>query len=195
MTKQEKKAAKRIALGKPAQGSSPTILAQPSDVAPSKALPLDLTPPPGVDAVVDAPATDSVKPAKVKVPFVYDRDAINATIAAEKAAGVVRLHPNKSRYVKAVATSADARSVFDNADEVAIALRSVDLAGLWEYATHHLTPEVIAAKRAKYIGKNIGMVRMNVGNLVRGAIRAKARAATLAAAAEAAAQPKTEAQQ
>lgn len=204
MTKQQKRAAKNVAMGRAADATTNAIkaelgkagiVAQPNPDAPTTALPLDLAPPPGVDAVVGQPAKDSEKPAKVKVPFVYDRDAINAAILAEKALGVVRLHPNKAKYVKATATSADQRSVFDNGDEVAALFRGVDVAEVWTIAEQHLAPEVVAAKKAKYAGKNVGMVRMNVGNLVRGAIRAKARAKTLADAAAAAAQPKTEAQQ
>lgn len=149
-------------------------------------------------SVVEQPSAPSVvaeAAPKAKPAYVYDRDAINAQIAAEKERGVVRLHPNKARYVKAVSSSADQRAVFDNGDEVATMLRAVSLDEVWAEAEKHLTPEVLAAKRVKYAGKNVGMVRMNLGNLIRGAIRAKARAATLAKAAEVAAQPKLEAQQ
>lgn len=122
----------------------------------------------------------TVPPAKVQATKVaYDRTLINGLVALDREAGKTRLYPDFSRYQKAQSTAPDARIVLDNGDEVAQALRSVDLTELWKFAAHHLDKQTIAAKKVQYEGKNVGMVRMNVGNLIRGAIRRKAAIAAL----------------
>lgn len=112
----------------------------------------------------------------------YDRDRINLAVAANREAGITRLYPNHGKYVKATSASADARAVYDNGDGVAEMLRNVPLESLWTVAAKHLDAKVLKQKRELYEGKNIGMVRMNIGNLIRGAIRRKEAEKRLAAA-------------
>lgn len=116
--------------------------------------------------------------AKAKV--AYDRTMINVLVARNRDEGVTRIYPDRSRYVKAVASSADQRAVYDNGDPVASMLRNVSLEDLWKVAAKHLSPDVLKAKKELYADKNIGMTRMNIGNLIRGAIKRKEREAQIA---------------
>lgn len=122
-----------------------------------------------------------------KARVAYDRTLINVLVAQNREEGVTRLYPNHGKYEKAVSKSPDARTVYDNGDEVATMLRNVSLEELWMVAQKHLSKEVVKQKQAQYEGKNIGMIRMNIGNLIRGSIARKRREAEIAKAAKKAA--------
>lgn len=141
---------------------------------------------------VSAPEAKEVKAPRVPKPAVpYDRAAINAQVKADREAGKVRLYPKKEKYVVGTSTSPDARKTIDIADEVATKLRSVSLDQMYVVLGEYVSAERVAECKTRYAGKNIGMQRMNVGNVIRGAINAKAKAAAKAEAAANA--PKVEA--
>lgn len=128
--------------------------------------------------LISTPEAKEVKPPKEKKPEVpYDRAAINAQVKADREAGKVRIYADKTRYVAAASSSDDARKVIDIADEVAVKLRGISIADLYKAAAEYVGVEKAMELQTKYAGRNVGMQRMNVGNVMRGAIRAKVRAA------------------
>lgn len=132
---------------------------------------------------VSGPEGAAVKPPRIKKePVPYERGKINELVKADRAAGKTRLYPNKAKYVAGTSTSPDARKTIDVADEVATKLRGVSLDQMYTVLGEYVSAERVAECKAKYAGKNIGMQRMNVGNVIRGAINAKAKAAAAATA-------------
>ena len=93
----------------------------------------------------------------------------------------VRLEPDLTRYVKHDEITASGRKVLDINDPVADALRGLNLEDCFRQTARYLAALGVAAtpKRpvtmsgliAKYGHLNPGMQRMNLGNLLRGAIR------------------------
>lgn len=103
----------------------------------------------------------------------------------------VRLKPDMERYVKGLAATASGRDTVDINDEVASALRGMDLDSLYNYVCVELEKYEPAARFSKAMGAafksagitcgaflqiryenlNPGMQRMNLGNLLRGAIK------------------------
>lgn len=64
----------------------------------------------------------------------------------------------------------DGRTVIDNGDEVAEALRGMDLEEVYKYAAKTLK-QPLAELKAKYEHLNKGQQRMNLGNRLRKAVR------------------------
>lgn len=120
---------------------------------------------------------------------------VNEAIAAHKAAAhahwlatQVRLHPDHSRYENRPGTTASGRSPYDNGDEAAETLRSLDLDGQYAHVALALATEpkaktadeIEAELRTKYADKNLGMQRMNLGNKFRGFLNRNAKRAAAA---------------
>lgn len=104
---------------------------------------------------------------------------------------VVRLHPDKERYVKGLSLTATGRDTFDIDDYVAGLLRGLDIDSLYEkvvevllgisptcwfskatdsaYQQSGLTLDDFLGERYSHL--NPGMQRMNLGNLLRGALK------------------------
>lgn len=88
--------------------------------------------------------------------------------------------PNLDRYVtSAEVKTASGRKAIDINDEVATALRGVDLADVYRQASA-ATGQTQKALHEKYDHLNPGMQRMNLGNLIRGAASKAAREAAKA---------------
>lgn len=83
-----------------------------------------------------------------------------------------------SGYTKA--KSASGSMSLNNGDEVATKLAGKDLKDVYDLAAK-ATGESVNALKAKYGKLNIGMQRMSLGNRIRGAASAKAKAKTKAA--------------
>lgn len=103
----------------------------------------------------------------------------------------VRLHPNLNNYVKGMAETPSGRDSLDIDDKVATNLRGMDLDELYEYVCKQLMELESNARFSKAMDKqfkkvnmscaafleerysdlNNGMQRMNLGNLLRGAIK------------------------
>lgn len=82
----------------------------------------------------------------------------------------------RARYVvhKGVKTAGGSNAI-DNNDQVALELRSRPLDEVYEFAANHLKTygitTSVAELKARYNKLNVGMQRMNLGNLIRGAGR------------------------
>jgi len=101
--------------------------------------------------------------------------------------GAVRLKPDHSRYIRGLGETASGRSTYDIDDFVAREMRSVskDQDAQYELAANYLSEEdgtktqeeFKAELEARYAKLNMGMVRMNLGNKIRGVLNRKAKAA------------------
>lgn len=91
--------------------------------------------------------------------------------------GKVRLHPDHSRYTKHKdVRTASGRAAYDNSDDVADELRGMELEDVYELVGKAATKAGRDIDlRAKYAHLNLGMQRMNLGNVLR-AIRKAAEA-------------------
>ena len=107
-----------------------------------------------------------------------------------KAMAKVRLHPNRENYVTGLGTTASGRDTVDIGDQVATFLRGLTpedvisvvadyldmlhvklaLSPKMRRQRIHWTGTTAEWLTAKYEGKNEGMIRMNCGNVLRGAL-------------------------
>lgn len=92
------------------------------------------------------------------------------TVAARK---IVNAKVDLSKYTRN--KTKEGRTTFDVGDEVATKLRGMTLGEIYEYAAKVLDVSVRSLKD-KYSHLNAGQTRMNLGNRIRGAARAKAKA-------------------
>lgn len=87
----------------------------------------------------------------------------------------VRLNPNHERYTRHVTTTASGRACYDISDYVASVLRGLNMEDTYHAVSIYLSqcgePKTIAELEAKYTHLNAGMQRMNLGNLLRGAMK------------------------
>lgn len=117
--------------------------------------------------------------------------AVNVRCPACKAWNRVRLHPNMENYVRGLGTTSSGAPTLDINDDVAEMLRGLDVDDLYVEASEILegfgiesmsksfrkvygdigwTSEQIEDHlRARYAKRNNGMIRMNIGNIVRSA--------------------------
>lgn len=114
------------------------------------------------------PPADKVKVPRAKREHTYDRAAINQAVKADAESGKTRLYPNRSRYQLGTSAAEDQRRTIDNGDKVADMLRDVPLIKLYETAAEHLGADRAKQLSEKYAHLNVGMQRMNVGNVLRG---------------------------
>lgn len=98
-----------------------------------------------------------------------------------KVLGPVRLHPDLTHYVKHTVKTVTGRSCLDIDDQVAFALRGLNVDDCYRQTSRYLIamgvtptakrPTTMSGLRAKYGHLNPGMQRMNLGNILRGALR------------------------
>lgn len=68
--------------------------------------------------------------------------------------------------------TAGGNAAIDNADAVAGLLRGKPLADVWAIAATALGNDVVVVLKSKYEKLNPGQIRMNLGNRIRGAVKA-----------------------
>lgn len=104
----------------------------------------------------------------------------NKTMASKKTPtrNIVDSKVDLSKYERV--KGKDGKTTFDTGDDVAVKLRGMDLAEVYEFAATKLDVSVRSLKE-KYGHLNAGQQRMNLGNRIRGAFSAKAKAKAKAA--------------
>lgn len=85
--------------------------------------------------------------------------------------GNVMKGANLTAYVRGAAKTVGGNKTHDTGDSVAIDLRGLPIDEVYRIAADKLNVTV-AELRGRYAALNVGMQRMNLGNRIRGAIRA-----------------------
>lgn len=150
---------------------SPVVVTTPAPATPPKEAKMTAT--------AEAPATKPTPPVREARPAHFVSE-----VAPGKIAKIASTAFNLDKYFVSDIKTPTGRRTIDCADEVAQALRGADIDTVYAQAAEAL--EIAEADlRNQYGHLNIGMQRMNLGNRIRGAAAAKAKAAEKAAAAQA----------
>lgn len=121
---------------------------------------------------VEAQTSKPIPPSRVAAPAHFVGD-----VAPGKVARIKDTKFDLSRYYISDTKTPTGRRTIDCADEVAALLRGLPIDEVYELAAQELGMDVVVLK-ATYGHLNVGMQRMNLGNRIRGAAKAREEAAT-----------------
>lgn len=109
-------------------------------------------------------------PEQPQVPTTETPDA--AAVLAKVSRSIVPLGYRERLVKHAGVKTAGGNAAIDNADAVAGLLRGKTLEEVWAIASAALGSDVVVVLKSKYAALNPGQVRMNLGNRIRGAVKA-----------------------